>query len=593
MSESTLDFLNPQLLQDYAGSRSFERGKEYFDSESVFGMEEYQGKVVAKVSGTQDYKVKLWAEDEDEICYDCNCPFADEGNFCKHCVAVGLAWIAERKGETKKKPKSKKQKTKLDDVKAYLQTREKTELVEMLMQQVLENETLRGQLMLAVARNNPQGVDVKTYRKELKRVFNTDGYDDYDDYGDYSGSFGDSEDIENVIESIEGLFEDGHFEMVIDLCEYGLKKASKALNYVHSSDGTIEDAMENLKDLHLSACQKAKPDAEILANRLFEWELNDSWDCFHNAADNYADVLGKKGLKIYRQLIEKEWDKVPALKPNDSRSFEGNRYRITNMMESLARAEDDIEKLVEIKARDLSNQYRYYEIASIYESRKQYDKALEWAERGVSDFPTTEKLDWRLGEFLANEYHRRGRYDEALQIIWKQFAGNIELSSYNKLKEHADKVKPESTWQLWREKALELIRQDIAERKKSKSGSWYFSPADNTLLVRIFLQENLPEIAWEEANKGGCSEELWLKFAKVREKDHPTDALKIYRDRIEPKIKETSNQAYDQAVIWIKEVKRLMTQLGKESDFENYLIALRVNYKIKRNFIKLLDSTKW
>lgn len=52
MTESALDFLSPQLLRDYAGSRSFERGKGYFDSEAVFGLEEYQGKVVAKVKKT-------------------------------------------------------------------------------------------------------------------------------------------------------------------------------------------------------------------------------------------------------------------------------------------------------------------------------------------------------------------------------------------------------------------------------------------------------------------------------------------------------------------------------------------------------------
>lgn len=113
------------------------------------------------------------------------------------------------------------------------------------------------------------------------------------------------------------------------------------------------------------------------------------------------------------------------------------------------------------------------------------------------------------------------------------------------------------------------------------------------MLVTIFLQENLPEEAWQEAEKGGCSEDLWLKLARIREKEHPTDALKIYRERIEPKIQETNNQAYNQAVIWIKEVKRLMSQLGREPEFEDYLVALRVNYKIKRNFIKLLDSTKW
>lgn len=589
MGESALDFLSRQLLRDYAGSRSFERGEDYFKTGCVLGLEEYQGKVVAKVSGTHDYRVKLWAEDEDELEYDCNCPYAGEGNFCKHCVAVGLAWIAGRKSEIKQKSEGKRRSTNLDDVKNYLQTREKPELIEMLMQQVLENETLRGQLLLAVAKSNPQGIDVRTYRKELKRVFDTSDYD----YDDYYSDFGSSEDVENVIGSIQDLFDERHFETVIDLCEYGLKLASKAINDVHESDGGLETAIEDLQELHLAACEKAKPDAEKLAARLFEWELNDGYDVFYNAADRYADVLGKKGLTIYRQLIEKEWEKLPALKPGDEKSYGGNRWRITNMMESLARAEGDIEKLVEIKSRDLSSQYNYYEIAEIYRENKQYDKALEWAERGVRDFPKAERVDWRLGEFLADEYHRRGRHDEAMQIVWKHFAENAELGSYNKLKEHAGQVKPQAAWKQWREKALKFIRQEIAERKKNKSGGWYFRPADNSLLVKIFLHDGFPEEAWQEAVKGGCGEDLWLQLAEIREKDHPADALKIYHDRIEPKIKETNNQAYEQAVVWIKEVKRLMSRLDRESEFEDYLTALRVNYKIKRNFIKLLDSTKW
>jgi uncharacterized Zn finger protein len=589
MSKSVAEFLSRQILLDYAGSRSFDLGEKYFKSESVFGLEEYQGKVVAKVSGTHDYRVKLWMEDADEIGYDCNCPFAAEGNFCKHCVAVGLAFIAAGKNESKNTSGGKKRLTDLDDVKNYLQTREKSELVEMLMQEVLENETLRGQLMLAVARTNPQGVDVKTYRKELKRVFKFSE----DNYGDYYGGFDNSEDVEQVVESIEGLLADEHYEAVIDLCEYALKLASKALNYVHESDGTVEEAMENLQELHYSACEQAKPDAENLARRLFEYELDDGWGTFHNAANKYADVLGKKGLQLYRELIEKEWGKLPALKPGNDKSFEGNRYKVTNMMESLAHAEGDIEKLVEIKSRDLSSQYKYYEIAEIYRENKKYDKALEWAERGVGDFPKAETLDWRLGEFLANEYHRRKRHDEAMQIIWTQFEKSPDLGNYNKLKEHAAKIKPIGAWLIWREKALEFIRQDIAERKRTKSFGWSYHRADNSLLVTIFLQETLPEEAWQEANKGGCSEDLWLKLAKIREKEHPADALKIYKDRIEPKVQETNNQAYDQAVIWIKEVKRLMSQLGESAEFDDYLVALRVNYKIKRNFIKLLDSTKW
>lgn len=583
MSKSALNFLNEQVLKDYAGSRSFNLGKEYFESDCVFGLSEYGGKVAAKVNGTHDYQVKLWAEDDDELGYDCSCPFAEEGNFCKHCVAVGLAWLVGK--DSKKSSQSEKSATNLDDVKNYLRTRDKAQLVELLMQEALENEDLRGRLTLAAARSNPRGVDVEAFRKELKRVIYIN------DYVDYYGAYSYARNAEKVIDSVAELSEKNP-ETVIDLCEYALRLAEKAMNSIDDSNGEMGGILDKLQELHLEACERAKPDAEKLARRLFEWEISSDWEVFYDAAETYADVLGKKGLRLYRKLAQEEWDKLPALKPGDEKSYGGKRWRVTSMMESLARTDDDIEALVEIKTRDLSSQYNYLQIAEIYREDKQYNKALEWAERALKDF-SKDKPDWRLGEFLANEYHRRGRHDEAMKIIWAQFEAAADLGRYGNLKEHAEKVSKDA-WKEWREKALAHIRREIAERKKQKTDRWLFHrPADNSLLVQIFLRENLAEDAWNEANAGGCDEHLWLELAKLREKEYPTDAVKIYQDRIAPKIEETSNHAYDQAFVWIKKVQELMNRLERGEEFSDYLAQLRVNYKIKRNFIKLLNSTKW
>ncbi|MBS1795497.1 MAG: SWIM zinc finger family protein [Acidobacteria bacterium] len=593
MAKKGSDFLSRQMLIDYADRGSFERGQKYFNSGNVFDLEEYQGRIVAKVSGTDDYRVKIWAEHEDEIGYDCSCPYGEEGNFCKHCVAVGLAWLAKRDGKDSSKNVKGGKKATLDDIKDYLQTREKTELVEMLMQQVLENDALRGRLTLAVARSRPRGVDVHLFRQQLEEVFGDIG-DDGDYYDDDYGYFGNHAELENVIESIEGLYDDEHFGLVVDLCEYGLELASNALKHVHETDGAIEDAMDKMQELHLAACKRIEPDPEILANRLFELEIDDEWGYFRDAAEIYADVLGRKGLLIYRELAEKEWEKVPFLQPNDKRSFAGNRHRITRMMESIAKAENDFEKLVEIKKRDLSTQYRYYEIAELYKSRRRYNEVLEWAERGVADFPDDERLDFQLGELLADEYHRRGRHDEAMQIVWRHFTENTDLGRYDTLKKHAARVGPaDGAWPAWREKALEFIRADIARRKKNKAAYWSYERADHSLLVEIFLSENLSGEALREAEEGGCRESLWLRLAKDREAKHPEDSLKILRGRIGPKIEETNNQAYEQAGVWLKDIKRLLKRLDRESEFDDFLVVLRVNYKAKRNFIKLLDSTKW
>jgi hypothetical protein len=40
----------------------------------------------------------------------------------------------------------------------------------------------------------------------------------------------------------------------------------------------------------------------------------------------------------------------------------------------------------------------------------------------------------------------------------------------------------------------------------------------------------------------------------------------------------------------VRKIRELMSQLRRSGEFEDYLTALRVEYKRKRNFIKLLEE---
>ena len=88
-------------------------------------------------------------------------------------------------------------------------------------------------------------------------------------------------------------------------------------------------------------------------------------------------------------------------------------------MEQLAEASGDVDELVAIKSGDLSSAYRYLDIAEIWTTAGQPDKALEWAERGLKAFP--ERPDNRLRDFLVAAYLPRKRNGEALQLTWIQF----------------------------------------------------------------------------------------------------------------------------------------------------------------------------
>lgn len=300
--------------------------------------------------------------------------------------------------------------------------------------------------------------------------------------------------------------------------------------------------------------------------------------------------LEKKGLAVYQQLADAEWVKVPALKPgrDDSEKY-GKRFRITNIMETLARQTGDVEAIVAVKKRDLSLAYHYLQIAETYKSARQHDLALEWAERGVKAFP--ERTDSRLREFLAEEYHRRKRHDEAMALIWVEFTESPSLEQYKKLKAHAERV---GHWEPSREKALDYLRTQIAGAKSERQRNrwpWYHK-ADHSELVRIFLWEKDVETAWLEAQEGGCSNDLWLDLAAKREKEHPEEALPIYQRQIESTLDRKNNEAYREAIGRLRKVRELMVRLERNDECQNYLEKVRATHKPKRNFMKLLDHER-
>jgi len=52
------------------------------------------GRLVAQVTGKQAYRVSIWING-DRLGYVCSCPAGADGDFCKHCVAVAIAWVEQ------------------------------------------------------------------------------------------------------------------------------------------------------------------------------------------------------------------------------------------------------------------------------------------------------------------------------------------------------------------------------------------------------------------------------------------------------------------------------------------------------------------
>jgi len=572
--------LNDDLIRDLAGARSYHRGAAYFSQGRVESLDDSRGGVRAVVNGTLDYAVMLKAAG-DELDYSCDCPVGVDGAFCKHCVAAALAWI--NRAPEPRKTRSKRKEPTIEDAGKFLQGEEKDALVRMILDWAKDDEKLYERLILYAGRRSGPDVAVAAASRAFQKAVRVHRYVDYREA--YSWSSG----VSDAIGAFRQLLHDGHAASLIPLCESALRSLVGAIESVDDSDGHFSSLRDELEGVHLAACQQAKPDPADLARRLFAWELQDDFDVFSNAAERYAQVLGSRGLNAYRQLAEAEWKKVPV-RTAESRS-EFRHYRITSIMESLARASGDVEQLVAIISRDLSSAYNYWRIAEAYHKANQHDQALAWAEKGLKAFP--QRTDTRLREFAAEEYHRRKRHEDAVQLIWAQFLEQTHLGAYEDLKKHAARA---GSWPQWRERALTEIRREIVQAKEKERGKpdsrWGFARADRSLLVEIFLFERDVGEAWREAGEGGCSVRLWLQLAAAREDRHPEDAAPIYLEQAEAALAGISNGRYEEPVNLLIKAAKVMKRLDRGAAFGRHLDALRAKYKIKRNFIKLVEQKR-
>ena len=573
------DLISRATLEEIAGSTAFQRGEAYFSGGAVGHLRVTDDKVSGKVEGTETYQVEI-CDDDGDLAYDCTCPRAAEGYFCKHCVAVGLAWLAETSATPKSGPASgkKKRRDPWRDIEEYLTTQSPETLIALLLDVAQRDDRLYQSLLLKAEHIGGGGNVAKAFRRAIDGATRTHGFVDWRDVPTFAGN------IDQVAESLAELLKPATAATLVELAEYAIERVENALEQTDDSNGEVSGTVHLLGELHLQACAMARPEPVGLAERLFRLETTLPFNVCSFDAATYRDVLGQEGLRRYRELAEAEWRKIKPRESGDG--YDGHRYCITRIMERLAEASGDTEELVAIKSRDLSSGYRYLDIAEILTKAGQPENALDWAERGLKAFP--ERTDNRLRDFLVAAYLERGRNDEALQLTWIQLEERPVLEHYMKLHDVAGKL---GVWPVQRERALLKVDEVIA-REAATTGRWKANPSapDYSLRMQIALWEQDLDAAWSAAHEGVCDRNLLVSLAGKLESARPGDAISLYRRVVPTIVEQTNNAAYDEAIKLIRKVGGLMKAQNQLAQFRDYLAALRVQFKPKRNFIKLLDA---
>jgi uncharacterized Zn finger protein len=135
--------LHKDAIRGLVDARTFERGQDYFAGRRVVGLSRQEATLVATVRGTTDYRVRLWVKDSG-LAFTCTCPMGKDGLFCKHGVAVGLAWLAQDGYVAVAQVSAA-------DLRARLLRLDKDALVALLIERATVDPTLRDLLLAATA----------------------------------------------------------------------------------------------------------------------------------------------------------------------------------------------------------------------------------------------------------------------------------------------------------------------------------------------------------------------------------------------------------------------------------------------------------
>ncbi len=574
-------------LRAAAGERSFERGLRYLDA--VAGLEVIGDQIIGTVRGSEDYLVVLTLggnrPGKPGLKGQCDCPYGQEGFFCKHCVAVGLTVArsgaaalagssrpaAGAAGAARVPAQRARGRARPSDLESWLNSLSRDELLALVFDQVLEDDDWRRRLDLRAA---GAACDVAEISKRAAVLLSADA--DPGQYR-YTGQYGYLEGPEtwryarrigDVTRIVDDLTRSGHADGAITIAEQALTDVAESSRSASDRAGIIGASAAELVAGHHAACQSAPPDPRRLAGFLARHMVSGDEVPAIRLSD-YAGLLGPDGLDALRDQVAAAWTAEPSGWPQQ------------RALEQVLTAAGDVDALVAMLSAEPDDRgVSRLRIAEELDHAGRADEALSWAERGLRE---AGEPDPRLADYVVGRYRARGDIAAAEAVRRESFMSARSVAAYQQLREICQEA---GTWHATREWALGLLRSDAA--RVAGASRWpQWTPA--AVLIDVLIAEGDAAAAWDSA-QGVASDTQWQRLADLVAETRPADALAVYLRLIDTLRLQTGDGVYERMAQLLISARGCHDRLGTAPAFRSYLRALREDQKRKRRLIRILDA---
>ena len=556
MSAKDLSRFDVEALRILAGNRAFARGKDYLDEGCVQILSLGSKRVVAQVSGTEEYRTVLTGRGAD-IDGECSCPAFEEG-FCKHMVATALAANAAGDGAEGQAEAA------LSRIREYLKTKPADQLVEMILDLAEQHPDFFNKLELDSALVQADDGTLETrLRKAIDAATRTGTYVDYRQARGWSAG------VEAALDAIAAIASGPRAAVALKLAEHAIQRIGEAFESIDDSDGHLGALLEHARAIHLAAALAARPEPVALARGLFKRETEDDFNAFGGIVADYADVLGEQGLAEYRRLADVAWKKVSAKSGRGRAAYDdlGSVHQLMGILDFFAERDGDVDARIALRMKHLSSAWDYLQLAEFCLSQRRREEALQHAEEGLWQFEDDDP-DERLLFFAAKLLVEAGRKTDAEVRLQEAFEKAPSLAIYKQIRSTGGRPAAE--------RALAFLERQLGDKKRD---TWRERP---DLFIEILMQEKQFDAAWSTLHKFGASDHVKQRLVAATDVDYPREALEFYAVQIE---RLAVSAAYQEAVKIIDRMARLRSAEEQAA----FVAELKVRHGRKRNFMKLLD----
>jgi hypothetical protein len=502
--------------QAFSG-QTLDRGLDYYHRGRIININFRDDSIEASVYGSRAYQVKIKMKDRSITSMKCDCPFAYDGNYCKHMAAVLFYADNTEPMDEHERPSTEKSLSELVNEADEAVVRE-------FLTSILVHDEMLTNRFKSVLKCDISPEDMRRYKNQISKIFNRHaglhGFIDYYHAGEFAIE------LENFLENeITGMVDNKQYEEAFELTNDLFIKLSQ--QEIDDSDGETE----MLADLCLEIWQEIlKHSDEPLQKKMFQWFIENINGSVIDYMEEYLEEIVFENFKEETFLAEKllftdkQVRKFKKEENSWSRSYAVGKWAIRHLtiLEEQQAPETAIDEYCE-KHLEFSKVRKYYIDRCI--NRNLFDKAIYLLEEGIKVDGSMTGLVRDYSLQLRNLYKKTGNKQAYKKELWSFILDYQEgdLDTFNELKELYSK----DEWKEQREIIFRTITSDTSLADLFEAEKLY----DRLLQIVLESPSLYPLQVYGESLKKIYPEELLNKYeATVRNMATHTSNRKRYQE---------------------------------------------------------------